>query len=87
MVRSDGIVLASGSMSVTLSSMPRTRAREPALVLIHGGPGGTHHYFHPWFSRAAGFARIIYYDQRGCGLSEFAPGEEGVLRGAGGLGS
>ena len=22
------------------------------LVLINGGPGGTHHYFHPWFSRA-----------------------------------
>src|SRR5210317_826690 len=21
------------------------------IVLINGGPGGTHHYFHPWFSR------------------------------------
>src|SRR5210317_1892362 len=20
------------------------------MVLINGGPGGTHHYFHPWFS-------------------------------------
>jgi len=49
----------------------------PALVLIHGGPGGTHHYFHPWFSRAAEFARIIYYDQRGCGLSDFVPGPRG----------
>ena len=35
------------------------------LVLINGGPGGTHHYFHPWFSRARGYARVVYYDQRG----------------------
>jgi proline iminopeptidase len=47
------------------------------LVLINGGPGGTHHYFHPWFSRAADYARVIYYDQRGTGLSDFAPGEDG----------
>ncbi|MGW8265074.1 MAG: alpha/beta fold hydrolase [Longimicrobiales bacterium] len=47
------------------------------LVLINGGPGGTHHYFHPWFSRARDFARVIYYDQRGCGLSDFEPGEGG----------
>ena len=44
------------------------------IVLINGGPGGTHHYFHPWFSRAKGFARVIYYDQRGCGLSDWRPG-------------
>jgi proline iminopeptidase len=47
------------------------------LVLINGGPGGTHHYFHPWFSRAKNYARVIYYDQRGCGLSDFKPGENG----------
>jgi hypothetical protein len=47
------------------------------LVLINGGSGGTHHYFHPWFSKAKKYARIIYYDQRGCGLSDFEPGEEG----------
>jgi len=47
------------------------------LVLINGGPGGTHHYFHPWFERAKGYARVIYYDQRGCGLSDFEPGEDG----------
>lgn len=47
------------------------------LVLINGGPGGTHHYFHPWFSKAKKYARLIYYDQRGCGLSDFEPGEEG----------
>ena len=47
------------------------------LVLINGGPGGTHHCFHPWFSRAKEVARVIYYDQRGCGLSDFKPGKEG----------
>jgi proline iminopeptidase len=47
------------------------------LVLLNGGPGGTHHYFHPWFAMAAGFCRVIYYDQRGCGLSDFEPGEDG----------
>jgi proline iminopeptidase len=47
------------------------------IILINGGPGGTHHYFHPWFSEAAKYARIIYYDQRGCGLSDFNPGKEG----------
>ncbi|MCJ7580738.1 MAG: alpha/beta fold hydrolase [Candidatus Aminicenantes bacterium] len=51
--------------------------RGTPLVLINGGPGGTHHYFHPWFSRVKKYARIIYYDQRGCGLSDFKPGEEG----------
>lgn len=39
------------------------------LVLIAGGPGNTHHTFHPYFSRAKEYARIIYYDQRGTGKS------------------
>ena len=47
------------------------------LILINGGPGGTHHYFHPWFSLAKKYARLIYYDQRGCGLSDFKPGKDG----------
>ena len=45
------------------------------VVLLHGGPGGTHHYFHPYFSHASDFAQVIYYDQRGCGLSDYDPGE------------
>lgn len=39
------------------------------LVLINGGPGGTHHNFHPHFSQIKDIARIIYYDQRGTGKS------------------
>jgi proline-specific peptidase len=45
------------------------------LVLINGGPGGTHHYFHPWFARAKDYCKVIYYDQRGCGQSDFIKGE------------
>ena len=44
------------------------------VVLLHGGPGGTHHGFHPEFSQAKSFARLIYYDQRGCGLSDYVKG-------------
>ncbi|MCY3020953.1 MAG: alpha/beta fold hydrolase [Planctomycetota bacterium] len=40
------------------------------LVLLNGGPGCTHHIFHPAFSRAKEFARVIYYDQRGTGRSD-----------------
>ena len=47
------------------------------IVLINGGPGGTHHYFHPWFSRLRKNATVVYYDQRGCGLSDFNPGAKG----------
>jgi proline iminopeptidase len=45
------------------------------IVLLHGGPGATHHYFHPHFSQAKGFAKIIYYDQRGCGISDYEQGK------------
>jgi proline iminopeptidase len=41
------------------------------IVLLHGGPGGTHHYFHPFFSQVKNRFKVIYYDQRGCGLSQF----------------
>lgn len=47
------------------------------LVLLHGGPGATHHEFHPHFSRASDSANVIYYDQRGCGQSDAEPGPDG----------
>ena len=46
------------------------------LVLLNGGPGNSLHSFVPHFSRAAGFARVIYYDPRGVGRSEWKS-EEG----------
>jgi proline iminopeptidase len=48
--------------------------RGTPVVLLHGGPGGTHHYFHPDFSRAAADTLVIYYDQRGCGRSDYISG-------------
>lgn len=50
------------------------------LVLLHGGPGGTHHYFHPHFSRAVEFSQVIYYDQRGCGLSDYESGKKYTIQ-------
>ena len=44
------------------------------LVLLHGGPGHSHHGFHPAFSRLGDGVRVIYYDQRGCWRSDYAPG-------------
>lgn len=49
------------------------------VVLLHGGPGSTHHGFHPHFSRAKKFSRIIYYDQRGTGISDYERGERYTL--------
>jgi len=45
------------------------------IVLLHGGPGATHHYFHPHFSQLANSAKVISYDQRGCGLSDHTEGD------------
>jgi proline iminopeptidase len=45
------------------------------MVLVNGGPGATHHGFHPHFSRAKDFLRLIYYDQRGCGISQYSDGD------------
>lgn len=45
------------------------------LVLLHGGPGASHHSFHPAFSRLGDDMRVIYYDQRGCWRSDHASGD------------
>ena len=44
------------------------------IVLVSGGPGTSHHIFHPYFSKAKDFAQIIYYDQRGVGQSDYVKG-------------
>jgi proline iminopeptidase len=52
-----------------------TEGKGLPLVLINGGPGGTHHDFHPYFGRAAEFVTVVYYDQRGCGQSDYKRGK------------
>jgi len=39
------------------------------LLLLHGGPGGTHDYMEPMAELARGGRRVIFYDQLGCGNS------------------
>ena len=41
----------------------------PPVVLIAGGPGGSHASFHPWFSRLAPSHTVIYFDNLGRGRS------------------
>ena len=43
---------------------------EPLLVL-HGGPGLFHNYLVPHFNSLAADYQIIFYDQRGCGKTDF----------------
>jgi proline iminopeptidase len=40
------------------------------LVFLHGGPGGEHRYFLPHLEGLANTFELVFYDQRGCGLSE-----------------
>jgi proline iminopeptidase len=70
----DGMAIRKGKIDIGGCNLYCEQEGEGVpLVLINGGPGGTHHCFHPHFSRAKDFARIIYYDQRGCGLSDYKP--------------
>jgi proline iminopeptidase len=42
------------------------------LVLVPGGPGGRHNYFHPYFSALREHFRVIYFDPFGTGKSDRA---------------
>src|SRR4051794_22940011 len=41
------------------------------LLLLHGGPGGTHDYMEPMGELARTGRRAIFYDQLGCGRSPY----------------
>lgn len=43
------------------------------IVVLHGGPGLAHDYMRPEWDRLAASARVIYYDQNGCGKSGRVP--------------
>ena len=42
------------------------------LVLVAGGPGLSHAYFHPWFAQLGQGFEVIYFDALGCGKSSRA---------------
>lgn len=44
------------------------------VVLLHGGPGGTHDYLLCFTDLARAGYRLIFYDQLGCGRSDLAKG-------------
>jgi len=46
------------------------RNGKAAIVVLHGGPGMSDHYFDNLFDSLAATHRVIYYDQRGSGFSE-----------------
>ena len=47
-------------------------SKSELVIVLHGGPGAEHSYLRPEFDRLKKTARIIYYDQRGCGKSGLA---------------
>jgi pimeloyl-ACP methyl ester carboxylesterase len=49
------------------------RRHSPVVVVVHGGPGVSHNYLRPEWDRISAFAKVVYYDQRGCGLSDRIP--------------
>lgn len=48
----------------------RTTGNGTPLVLVHGGPGLAHNYLYEHFTPLEEYFRLIFYDQRGCGLSQ-----------------
>ena len=49
-----------------------SEGKGPPILLIAGGPGMTHGYFHPFFSALRNTNRVIYFDAFGRGKSDRA---------------
>jgi proline iminopeptidase len=47
------------------------------VVLAGGGPGIGHDHYHPWFSRLATGACVVYFDYSGCGRSDRLDADRG----------
>jgi proline iminopeptidase len=48
----------------------KTMRQKPTVIMVHGGPGGDHTVFKPYFSQLTDIAQVIYYDHRGNGRSD-----------------
>ncbi|RPH71444.1 MAG: alpha/beta fold hydrolase [Myxococcaceae bacterium] len=60
-----------GRRRLARRDLPRCRPGVP-VVFVHGR-GGNHHFFEPQIAYAENRARVMAYDQRGCGDSSLAP--------------
>jgi proline iminopeptidase len=47
-------------------------SKEEIVIVLHGGPGAAHEYLRPEWDVLTHVAKVVYYDQRGCGKSEKA---------------
>lgn len=47
-----------------------TQGQGPPLVALAGGPGISHHAFHPYLGHLGAQAKVIYFDPRGRGDSD-----------------
>jgi len=52
---------------------PAAAKGRPVIVVIHGGPGMSDHYFNDSLDFLADRYRVVYYDQRGSGFSQIRP--------------
>lgn len=48
------------------------------IVIVHGGPGLAHNYLYNYFSELSDQYKLIFYDQRACGLSSGEEFEENI---------
>jgi pimeloyl-ACP methyl ester carboxylesterase len=46
--------------------------QQETIIVLHGGPAAQHQYLRPEFDALQQNARVIFYDQRGCGKSQQA---------------
>ncbi|KAA5539639.1 alpha/beta hydrolase [Adhaeribacter rhizoryzae] len=47
-------------------------SKAETIIVLHGGPSVAHQYLRPEFDAFSKVAKVIYYDQRGCGKSKDA---------------
>lgn len=45
-------------------------SHKQTVIVLHGGAGVPHQYLRPEFDALSQVAKVIYYDQRGCGKSD-----------------
>lgn len=66
----DGVRLFFDVVGSSLRPTDEEMIDKPVLLLLHGGPGGDHSGFRPYFDRFADTHQVVYLDHRGNGRSD-----------------